>query len=63
MLTLVGEDDSHSYKRKYSKERISRSVTLAKSRERQQGHFSVNRFALNYFTLLETQQDFNFFTI
>ena len=54
---LIFDNKDSIYNRKYSKSRISKSIAIAKSRERQKGHFSLKRYALNYEKLMEKQKD------
>lgn len=61
MVKGFDEDDKDSYghRRIVSRSRINKTKMLAKSRQRQCGHSSVNRYVLNYATLMELENDYN----
>lgn len=50
---------AHAIKYQKSRDRIRKTKQIAKSRQRQCGHSCVNRYVLNYATLMELERDYN----
>lgn len=51
LITLMTEYHNNPYNHKFSHDRINKSIAIAKSNQRQNGHFMMHRFSLNYDTL------------
>lgn len=49
----------YDLQKKVTRNRINKTKMLAKSRQRQCGHSCVNRYVLNYATLMELEMNYN----